>query len=340
MSPRRIAAPSLAALAILVSPAAMVNPAVAQQPSPDQLETIRQTCRSDFISHCSGVQPGGREAFQCLQRNFAKLSPACSSAINAIAPSPEPSLPANVAAPQPQQSLPSEQDQLSAVRQACTLDDLLSHCSWIQPTSPELLLCLRANEAQLSPGCQTAVRTGPAVTTPPSTAAPAVVAPPPPKPADVVAPPPAAAPAKTAARRPTSKQISAIRAVCRSDFISRCSGVQPGSSAALQCLERHKTEVAQPCQDALAALSGTATGAETNPEQAKSSVTSPTATESFPVRRLRPREELATLRACAPDARDLCGSTPRGGGRIIACLARNSSRLTSQCRAALAEARR
>ncbi len=339
MSPRRVNACRLAALAVLASPFAMVIPTMAQQPSPEQIETIRQACRSDFMSHCSGVQPGGREALQCLERNAAQLSPACGSAVGAVtavAPNPEPARPA-VAAPQPQPSQASEQDQLGAVRKACTLDDFMSHCSWIQPGNPELLLCLRANAAQLSAGCQTALGASPAAAPPAPVAAqpPAAAAAPPP--AAVAVPPPAPAPAAprptAAAKQPSAKQISAIRAACRSDFMSHCSGVQPGSRDALQCLERNKTEVSQRCQGALAALGESAPGAAANP------AASPAPTESLPVRRLRPREEFGILRACAADARDLCGGTPPGGGRIIGCLARNAAQLNPQCRAALAEAR-
>jgi hypothetical protein len=57
------------------------------------------------------------------------------------------------------------------------------------------------------------------------------------------------------------------------------------------------------------------------------------------VRRLRPREELPILRTCAVDVRSVCGGIPPGGGRIIACLARNGSQLSPQCRGALAELR-
>ena len=46
-----------------------VGPTAAQQPSPAQRDAIRSTCRSDFIANCSGVQPGGKEAFACLQGN-------------------------------------------------------------------------------------------------------------------------------------------------------------------------------------------------------------------------------------------------------------------------------
>ena len=48
------------------------------------------------MSNCSGVTPGGAEALQCLQRNVAKLSPGCQSAVNALAPR---SAPPQAAAP-------------------------------------------------------------------------------------------------------------------------------------------------------------------------------------------------------------------------------------------------
>ena len=54
------------------------------QPTAQQQSTLRNNCRSDFMSHCAGVQPGGAEAPQCLQRNAAKLSPGCQSAVNAL----------------------------------------------------------------------------------------------------------------------------------------------------------------------------------------------------------------------------------------------------------------
>ena len=56
------------------------------------------------MSNCSGVTPGGAEALQCLQRNVAKLSPGCQSAVNALAPRsapPQAAAPAAPAAPAP-----------------------------------------------------------------------------------------------------------------------------------------------------------------------------------------------------------------------------------------------
>ena len=38
---------------------------------------MKAHCRADYMAHCMGVPPGGREALQCMQRNFANLSPGC-----------------------------------------------------------------------------------------------------------------------------------------------------------------------------------------------------------------------------------------------------------------------
>src|SRR5580704_14498498 len=234
--------------------------ASAQQPTEAQRDAIRAACRSNFMANCSGVQPGGKEAFECLLRNDARLSPSCRAAVNAAAPkqtepatatapaAPAPAAPAQSEtappaakverAPSETEAVPAEaqNEQLKTVQQACTLNDLVSHCSWIAPNNPEILQCLKANAADLSPNCQAAVQALPAA--PPPTAAPPQppeparqaapakkpTEPKPPEPARANAPPPAAPAA------PTAEQKAAIRAACRSDFMSHCSGVQPGGA--------------------------------------------------------------------------------------------------------------
>ena len=54
-------------------------------------------------------------------------------------------------------STQTQDEQIKAIRQACTLDDFMAHCSWIQPSSPEVVLCLKANAAGLSPSCRAAI---------------------------------------------------------------------------------------------------------------------------------------------------------------------------------------
>jgi hypothetical protein len=136
--------------------------------------------------------------------------------------------------------------------------------------------------------------------------------------------------------RAASATTNAIRAACRSDFTSRCAGVQPGGRQALQCLQRNRAQLSQPCQRALAALDGGAPGARVPRQAAPAAATAPTAPKSLQIRQLR----LGVLRACAADTRALCGGVEPGGGRIVACLMRNASQLRPQCRAAVAEVRR
>jgi hypothetical protein len=69
--------PSAAPAAATAAPAAA---ATAEQQS-----AIKLTCRRDFTVNCRGVSPGGPEAFACLQRNAAKLSPDCRTSLAAVA---------------------------------------------------------------------------------------------------------------------------------------------------------------------------------------------------------------------------------------------------------------
>src|SRR5947209_5112897 len=138
--------------------------AAAQQVTQAQRDAIRASCRSDFMANCPGVEPGGKDALECLIRNAAKLSGSCKIAVDAVAPNAEvPTAPVtDAASAEPLRVAPtpgqSQDDQLKVVRAACTLDDFMAHCSWIAPNSPELLLCLKANASALSPACQHAVQ--------------------------------------------------------------------------------------------------------------------------------------------------------------------------------------
>ena len=218
----------------------------------------------------------------CGKRRRAEAGRSAATAPAAPAPArentarPTPTAPAPTAAqperpptPAPATTTASQAEQLSAVQKACTMSDFTSHCSWIAPSSAEVL-CLRANAAQLSPACQTAVTALPPATAPATATAPAaaepVARPPAPRPAaaptrtpqEAVRPaprPPAApAPAAAAPRQPTPEQLSAIRSACRSDFMSHCSGVQPGGAEAMQCLERNSAQLSPPCKGAVAAI--------------------------------------------------------------------------------------
>jgi hypothetical protein len=342
--------------------AATLDAALAQQPTQAQRDAIRASCRSDFIENCSGVQPGGREALECLMRNDAKLSTACKEAVSAVAAKPaeaaEPPSPAASAPPEAKPeapaatSAPSSDEALKDVQKACTLNDVMAHCSWIAPTNPEILLCLKANAAELSPDCQAVVQSLPAATAPVvAEPKPVVPAPAPPEPTRRAEPikkpvepprpsaPPAAAPAAAPAQPPTEQQKAAIRAACRSDFMAHCAGVQPGGREALQCLQRNAASLSGRCQSAVAAIGGGGGGAAPS-AGAPSAAAPPAAAPIGPIPMMRPRDALAIVQICRAEARTLCAGTPFGGGRILNCLAENAGSLSPECYSALSAAAR
>jgi Cysteine rich repeat len=355
---------SLAFVGLLL--ALLPNQVFAQAPTQAERDAIRAACRADFMANCSGVQPGGKDAFACLVRNDAKLSPSCQTAVNAAAPKPAepaaapkepaPAAPANSEtappateverAPRGIQVTPAEtqNDALKTVQQACTLNDFVAYCSWIAPNNPEILLCLKANAADLSPNCQAAVQSLPAAP-PPAAATPTEPAhqaapakkptePKSPEPARANAPPPAAPAATPAA--PTAQQKAAIRAACRSDFMSHCSSVQPGGAEALQCLERNEAQLSAACRSAVAAIGGA--GAAAAPSGAPAATAAPAVAPIGPMPMLRLREALAIVQICGVEVRSLCAGVPFGGGRIISCLAANASSLSPSCYGALSAA--
>jgi len=147
--------------------------AAAQQPSQAQQNAIRQSCRSDFQSYCTGVSPGGRAALGCLQENMTSLSPACQQALEAIGPAPnaasqtEPPVtvqggapapgapPANPAYAPPSASRPTA---TRPIGQACGAD-FRALCRGVRPGNGNFLTCLRANESNLSAPCKQALAT-------------------------------------------------------------------------------------------------------------------------------------------------------------------------------------
>jgi hypothetical protein len=208
-------------------------------------------------------------------------------------------------------------------------------------------LCLKSNAADLSPNCQAAVQSLPAA--PPTAAAPAEPAkqtalakkpaePKPVEPARASAPAAPAAPAAAAAAAapaaaPSAQQKAAVRASCRSDFMSHCSGVQPGGAEALQCLKRNEAQLSAACRSAVAAIGGGT--AATAPPGAPAATAAPTVAPIGAMPMLRPREALAIVQICGVEVRSLCAGVPFGAGRIISCLAANASSLSPGCYSAL-----
>jgi hypothetical protein len=136
------------------------------------------------------------------------------------------------------------------------------------------------------------------------------------------------------AQQPTQAQANAIRQACRADYQSHCASVPAGGSAALQCLQQNKAVVSMPCQQALGALAGPASGP---PPATMPPATAQAPTTSAPMSR---RQEIAMLRRdCRTDYQKFCSKVQIGGGHAIGCLQAHGPQLSSQCRSALLTAR-
>ena len=251
------------------------------------------------------------------------------------------------------------QAQRAAIKSNCR-SDYIAHCSSVPPGGAASLQCLQKNMASLSAACAGAVKAAaaPAET---KAAEPAAASKetktetkPEPQPAAKPAAEPAAREAakpsaKTAAApgQPSSAQISAVRANCRSDYPKVCAGVPTGGAPALQCLEKNKAKLSAACGKAVAAAAGSAepaaastaapATANANPAAAPAAA-APAAAPALVLRPMRPREVLFVMRsACGADVRALCAGMPAGGGRIIECLAAQPARLSPACRGVLGQ---
>jgi cysteine rich repeat protein len=164
---------------LLLGLAGWAGPAAAQQPSPTQVNAIRSACRGDFQAHCAGVQPGGSAALACLKKNVAALSPACQKAVTAVggaatpaasgattaaapppaAAPPATTAPATVPGPAAGPAVPAARPavpprvELAILRGACG-QDFQATCAGVHPGGGQVIVCLVANEAVLSPRCR------------------------------------------------------------------------------------------------------------------------------------------------------------------------------------------
>jgi hypothetical protein len=144
-----------------------------------------------------------------------------------------------------------------------------------------------------------------------------------------------AVPGIAAAQQPTQAQIGAIKQSCRSDYQANCSGVPTGGSAALQCLQGHMGNLSPSCQTAVSAAMGGGSAASTGQAPPPNG---PSATGRPPPMSMR--EQAALVRqSCSGDFHAYCQGLRPGGGRALACLSENQSRLSPPCRDALAEAK-
>ncbi|HKY87565.1 MAG TPA: hypothetical protein VJL90_12450, partial [Pseudorhodoplanes sp.] len=124
---------SFAMAALAASAAAW--PAHAQDVTEAQKSAIRSNCRSDFMSKCSSVTPGGTEAFQCLKKNEATLSGGCRAAVSAIKPQGEtPAAAPAPAAPKPAVAAPAPAPAAAAPKPA---EPAAAVATPAKPTAPK-----------------------------------------------------------------------------------------------------------------------------------------------------------------------------------------------------------
>jgi Cysteine rich repeat len=248
------------ALLLIVATIGVVGEALAQQPSQAQVNAIRQSCRNDYMAHCSSVTPGGPAALQCLQQHASSLSATCQQAVSAIktptpatakakAPAKAPPAKTETAAapatepaakPAPAKATPqSKKAQLASVARACGAD-YRTHCHGIRPRTAAAVDCLKRNAATLSPTCQHALM-GVAAAKSKLASAPATA------PAPVKAEPP---PLLVSPR----EEIFLLRMACRRDYLQFCRGLRFGAGRVASCLHYNAANLSPPCQQALAAL--------------------------------------------------------------------------------------
>ena len=128
--------------------------AMAQQPTSEQANAIRQSCRSDYEAHCASVPPGGSAALQCLKSNIASLSPGCQTAVGAVggntaaqgAPAPQ----------QPPRPPMTTREEMAMMRNACGTD-YRRWCGGVRLGGGRAVACLADHNESLSPPCREAL---------------------------------------------------------------------------------------------------------------------------------------------------------------------------------------
>lgn len=142
------------------------------------------------------------------------------------------------------------------------------------------------------------------------------------------------------AQQPSEAQRNAIRQACPGDFQAHCSGVSPGGSAALACLQRNMSGLSAACRQAVAAVGGGARQSGSGAPAGGTGAAAPAPATRAAAPPMSPREELYLVRrSCGGDYRALCRGVPLGGGRAAACLRAHADELSPSCRRALAAAR-
>lgn len=144
--------------------------APAKQPTSAQISAIKANCRSDYPKVCAGVPTGGAPALECLEKNKAKLSPACEKAVAAAGGGSAAPAAASSAAPATASAAPAAatpaaapaplvlrpllpREALFVARSACSAD-IRTLCPGVAVGGGRIVECLASQPAALSPACR------------------------------------------------------------------------------------------------------------------------------------------------------------------------------------------
>jgi hypothetical protein len=249
---------------------AAATPALSQGPTEAQREAVKSECRSDYMAHCSSVQPGGEAALQCLAKNMSSLSAGCQGAVRAVQAAAAPKTEAAPAAAAKPESAPAKTEtapaaatakpaaetaapkpaatttaakqptdaQVSAIRSACR-SDYPKVCAGVPTGGAPALQCLEKNKARLSAGCGKAVAAASGGAAPAAAAAPGAA--------------PAAAPTVIVLRPMLPREeLFVMRSACGGDIRTLCAGVAPGGGRIIQCIANRAADLSPACRDVLA----------------------------------------------------------------------------------------
>ncbi|MDI3561326.1 cysteine rich repeat-containing protein [Bradyrhizobium sp. Arg816] len=156
-----------AAPAAGAKPAAAAAPkaAASKQPSSTQIAAVKSACRADYPKVCASVPPGGAPALECLEKNKAKVSPACEKAVSAATGGGGAAATAAPAGAAPAAAAPAAapavialrplrpREELFIVRSACG-SDIRTLCAGVAPGGGRIVQCISSNAASLSPACK------------------------------------------------------------------------------------------------------------------------------------------------------------------------------------------
>lgn len=146
-------------------PAAAAPKASSKQPSSAQIGAVKSACRGDYPKVCASVPSGGAPALECLEKNKAKVSPACEKALAAATGGGSAAATAAPATAAPPAAAPAPapavivlrplrpREELFIVRSACSAD-IRTLCAGVAPGGGRIVQCVASNAASLSPACK------------------------------------------------------------------------------------------------------------------------------------------------------------------------------------------